>query len=513
MLRYLAQIDLEKALSKWATRLQPHIVTVLIAFVINLLIFGQRLFGGGLATDDLARFYFPGGEQASWLGRWFGGLLSQTAFTGPLQILPYLNGLLSILCITLAGYFSSVILSVQKRFPAVLITLLCSATPFMVHNLYFNTNTSVFVGLVMGVGGVLLAYQSRWSLKVLGIVLLMCSIGTYQTIIQITLTLILFRTILNLTDVADNKAVFTVLLGGAYMVAFVILAFIGSTIANWIVTILANATTRGGYANSLEVTSIMTYVDRLVGCYSIQTGLRFFAEPYSMGIKLFALIGIGTLFLSQRLFDLKNLISLRGLYFVVFVLSLPVVISLPEIVGREVPTRAHLTIGWMTACLFVVTYSHRVWSKNIGLIVSVYLLLFGTLYINVFLYAGQRQTDMDIIRANQIVSAIRQHSEYPGEEQPLKLKIVGVKELRVIGWRLWEQSAFATNWSNTKVFEHFSDLNFVELSEAEYSEIRQSIVDTSGSIHSYPDPSSIIVRDDVVILVLDPDELVEPELP
>ena len=511
MLKTLIRFDIEDALTRLSEKLQPHLRTLGIACVINLLIFGQRLFGGGLAADDISRFYFSGGEQASWLGRWLGGLLSQHVFSGPLHILPYFNGLISIFSITLAGYLTAYHLSVTKRVPAIIITLLCSATPFMVHNVYFNTNTTVFIGTALGIGGLCLGYRKEWGLKILGVLFLMLSIGIYQTIIQVSCVIILFRTILNLGDSKDAKSDFRFLLGGVYMAGYLLVAFLLSNVANSIVTSASDMAPTGRYAESLEVVTLLTYVDRIIGCYTIHTQLNFFSGPYSMGVKLFALFGFGCLALFLNLHLPKNFLSLRAAFFVGFVGSLPIIINLPQLLGLNVPTRAHFTIGWMMASFFMLSYVYRTWTKNIGLLLGTYLLLFGTLYINVFFYAATRQTDMDIMRANQIVSAIRMHPDYPGEEEPIKFKVLGVDYRTVIGWEFHRQSAFATFWSNTRIFDSFTDLNYVSLTEEEVADVKAKLIESERTILAYPDPSSFVFLDDVVVVFIDPEALYNDE--
>lgn len=511
MLQSLIRIDIEEALGRLLDRIQPHLRTLGVAYLINLLIFGQRLFGGGLAADDISRFYFSGGEQASWLGRWLGGLLSQYVFSGPLHILPYLNGLIGIFFITLAGYLTAHHFSVTKRFPAVIITLLCSATPFMIHNLYFNTNTTVFIGTAMGIGGLYLGYHKRWILKVLGLLLIVLSIGIYQTIIQVSCVIILFRAVLVLKESPDGRSDFQVLVKAVYMVGYLLLAFVLSNIANSVVTSFSDMAPTGRYADSFGVVTIMTYVDRLIACYTIHTQLNFFSGPYSLGVKLFALFGMGSLFLVLELYKPKNFLSLRALFFVGFVVSLPIIINLPQLLGQKIPTRAHFTIGWMMASFFMLSYIYRTWTKNIGLILGSYLLVFGVLYINVFLYAAKRQTDMDIIRANQMVSAIRMHPDYPGEEEPLKFKVLGVDYLTVIGWELHRQAAFATDWSNTAIFNSFTDLNYEELTEGEVARTKSQLIESNRKIVAYPDPSSIVILDDVVVVFVNPEALYQSE--
>ncbi len=507
----LLDFDFEEALKRFLSRYSTHIQTLGIAFVINLFVYGQRLFGGGLAADDIARFYQSGGEQASWLGRWFGGIMSQAIFSGPLHILPYFNGLIGIFFITLAGYLTALLFFTEKRFPAIVVTLLCSATPFMIHNMFFSTNTVVFIGIALGVGGLLLAYEKSILLKALGLIMLVLSIGSYQTIIQIGCVVILFRAAIELGKATDKLSVRHVMVQGFGMAVFLGVAFFLSNLVNLAVSTLAGEATSGRYAESMEVTSIMVYVDRFIGCYSIHTQLNFFSAPYSMGVKLFAVFGIGLLSLYLELYKPRKLFSLRGLFFVGFVVSLPVIINLPRLLGPEIPTRAHFTIGWIMAAFFMLSYGYRVWAKNIGLTLSLYLLLFGVLYINSFLYAATRQTDMDIIRANQIVSAIRMHPDYPGEITPMKFRVVGVGSLTVVGWGLHRQSAFATDWSNTRIFEHFTDLNFEGLSEAELSDIKNSVIESGRRILPYPDPSSIFIHENKVVVVIDPDELIQPD--
>ncbi|HGZ70294.1 MAG TPA: hypothetical protein ENK74_02765, partial [Nitratifractor sp.] len=80
---------------------------LILLLLVAIFAYGGKLFFYTLASDDYGRFYSEGREQASWLGRWMAGIFNEHIFTQSLQILPYFNGLIGVVTLTLTGYVSA----------------------------------------------------------------------------------------------------------------------------------------------------------------------------------------------------------------------------------------------------------------------------------------------------------------------------------------------------------------------------------------------------------------------
>jgi hypothetical protein len=79
----------------------------------------------------------------------------------------------------------------------------------------------------------------------------------------------------------------------------------------------------------------------------------------------------------------------------------------------------------------------------------------------------------------------------------------------VLGWRFHDQTAFATDWLNTDIFEAFTDLNFDYLSDSEYVQIENKLVEIGEPIHPYPAKSSFFFLGNYVVVFLDTDDVNE----
>ena len=122
--------SIEHALENYYRKNNVDIKLFFILFIVAMIGYGQGLFFYSLSSDDFARYYSSGEEQASWLGRWMAGIFNQYIFTGSLHILPYLNTLIGVFCFTLAGYISAKFLALTRPLHVSIFTLLVVFFPY-----------------------------------------------------------------------------------------------------------------------------------------------------------------------------------------------------------------------------------------------------------------------------------------------------------------------------------------------------------------------------------------------
>lgn len=194
----LRRYDIERAVSQGLSTYAPHIRLLFLLFLVNLLVYGQKLVGFSLAPDDYQRFLVGSEHQSAWNGRWLTGFAGKYLLGGVLHILPYFNAILGIFSVTLAGYGTALFFGARSSLRRGLITLLCSATPFIAHNFYWSTNAVVWITIPFAVFGVYAAYQKGIKGKIIGLALLVLAIGAYQTALQLALAMILFRTLFDI---------------------------------------------------------------------------------------------------------------------------------------------------------------------------------------------------------------------------------------------------------------------------------------------------------------------------
>ncbi len=502
--------DVEKKIEEFFFDNSREIKLFLFLFLITVIIYGGKLFFNSLATDDFGRFYSKGSQQASWLGRWMAGIINEYIFTGLLQILPYFNGILGVFSFTLSGFLTAKFFNRKNVIEISIITLLIAVTPFFAHNFYFNTNVSVWITTLIGVIGLVLAYRRNKLLKLLGFLFLVITIGTYQAIIQVAVAMVTLKAIIDIIESKNIQEVKKIIFEAFLYIGFIFLAFIVSNIINILYMEYYHLKSCCRYKNSLHIVNLHTYIERIISiykrAYELSFGLLYFRNQFALLYKATIIATVlGIIFFIIKNNDNKEMKVVSILLSGILLSFIPLIINLPLITGNGIPTRAYYVIGWIISGFFAIqVISYRGVFKAISFLLAVSIIILSSYYINVFYYAANRQTIADIIRANQIVNRIRVNTNYRTE--PIELRVVGRKSFSVVGWRSAQQ-ALNTLRSKYAVFKNFTDLRFTVMSDKDYKEMIKYIVQKYKKVNSYPGKNSIIVYNNKVLLILNPEEI------
>ncbi len=474
-----------------------------LLFFTNIFIYGQKLFFTVLAPDDYYWFFEPNiPESASWLGRWMETIFNQHIFTSQyLHILPYIHGIFGVFAITLSAYLTGKILELKENYDLVIVTLLISATPYFAHLLYFNAILSVWIGLLLSIIGLSFLYKSSIPFKVFGFLFIVISAGTYQAIIQVLISIIMIKTLLNITNHQNAKYLIQVILYSLAIVITIGLAFIMSIVINHFYLDYYNLVASGNYAKAGNISDFSIYIDRILQMFNFKPAFYYFGNIYSFIFVLFfslSLIGILYTTIISKLDKLTKFIAIVVIIVLFFII--PIIVNLPFISGTYLPLRSQFVIGWFTAGAFVIfrSYFKGIFCSALEIIIY-YFIATNIYYITVFYYAAQRQTDLDIINSNQIVTQIRLNKNYVSE--PINFKIIGLKLFSVEGWPENLQ-AFGTNWSHYWIFKHFTNFKFQIMDDNEYEKIEQYLIDKGELLHSYPGKNSIVIYENNAVLFL-----------
>ena len=481
----------------------------LTIFLLSLFIFGQKIFFYALPSDDYMRFW--GDDNYKMLitnsSRWAQALLEEFVFTEKILVLPYLHGIIGIFCITLMGYLSAKFLQREKPFEIILTTLLISATAPFAHNLYFSSNISTWITLLIGLIGFFQLYKKSLITKIFGIILLVFSIGNYQSIVQIIAILGIFRALLLLLQKQNLKEIFSIL-KEFFLVIF--LAFIAYMLSFYINELFLHY--HGWHEvhrlrHAEEGLSLNLLLTRLHSIYITSIEFLYFKKPfYILGglITFFGIIGY-----LLRIFALKTATTYKTVLLLLFLLtlfSLPIITNLPMLLGLHIPVRAHFPTGWFIGGFFILTLiSFKGILRTLALITAIFLITVNIYYISRFFDSCARQTDADIHRANAMVQRIRTHPNYTNE--PIGLYIIGQKKFNVIGWDMQWQQPFNSFWVRYKFLKYFTDLNFHIASPKEKQEIYTYVTKHFSHLEAYPAKNSIIVYHNIAILVLNPNKI------
>jgi hypothetical protein len=502
-MKKILNFDIQKIIEDSIARNLEKMKLFFILFFINIFIYGQKIFFYSLATDDYNRFYNGGGEQASWLGRWMAGIFNQTIFAGPLHILPYFNGFIGIFCFTLAGFLTAKILKRKNALEVSAITLLISATPMMAENLHFNTNTSIWVSILLGILGLFLVQKPSKVSKLFGLSFVVIAIGCYQTMVQVAIAINMITLIIDISESKNKKDLKDFYLNFIFSIGFIFLAFGLSILINHLYVQYLNMEISDRFGNAMQGSDISVYWQRIPLMFHNNYGLKFFRRELIALYTTMGLFALGSsIFLVLKGSQVKRTKIISVVFLFLIFLCIPFVINLPNITGNSIPLRAHYTIGWFLAgFLAVQMLSFKNIFKTTSFAVTLTIIILSSCYINIFFDGASRQTTSDFFRANQIVNQIRTHENYTVE--PIKFRIIGTtSKFFVVGWDSAQQ-AFNADWSKDKIFKNFTDFNFVDMSNQEFNEIEDVLIKNGQPIDSYPAKNSIFVEGDKVVLFLD----------
>ncbi|NPA30162.1 MAG: hypothetical protein GXO33_08265 [Epsilonproteobacteria bacterium] len=509
LIQRLARFDLQNILTNLYKSHQKNWQIILTLFVINIIIFGQKLFFDAYPADDYMRFW--GDDNTNMLitnsARWGQALLNKYVFVDKIQILPYLHGLVGIFCFTLMGYLSARFLEREKPFEIGIVTLLITATPPVAHNLFFSTNITTWLTLLLGLVGFFAFYRPGWLSKIFGVAALTFSIGNYQTILQIVLVLLLFKSLLELFkyNIAPSKVFWR-----AFGIVLLTAAAYG--LSSWINSLFIHhyhlhETHRLAKAHhAMHWHVIMEHIRRL---FQTPVELHHLNQPLQTLYRvIFLFSAVLTVFYALFFKPYKPHTVYFGrltLTFTALALLIPL-LNLPILVVDWIPTRAHLPLGWIFGGFAVLFFTFfKGFIRSLALVLFGAVILLHLYYITLFFDACHRQTEMDIRRANMVVERIRTSPGYKGD--PIAFHIAGTQRFHIKGWYMKFQDPFDSYWAKYKFFHYFTDLKFHEASRREMGSIIQYLQKRGEPVQAYPAKNSVIVHDNIAMLILDPGKI------
>lgn len=505
----IINMNIETKIGESIQRNLMDIKLFFIAFAMNIVIFGQKIFFYSIAVDDYMRFYIHdrGFELAALSGRWAQDLLNNYVFIDKLHVLPYFHGIIGVFTFTLAGYLTAKYWNRTNKLEILIITLLISASPMFAHNLHYNTNITAWFTMALGVIGFLMFYRSGIIVKLIGLAFIAIAIGNYQTIVQVIAAMIIFKSILDLMYVDSMEGIKDIFFNGLKSLLFIMLAYAISVGINEIIVHHYNLTGVAKYKSIENIGGISGYIDRVIMMYKPYIYLSYFAHLLPMYKIMGVLSILGIVFTI-----LKNKINLNvkivSFIFITLLFSvIPMVINLPiiEVEPKDLPLRAHFTVGWVIAGVFLIQMiSFKGIIKTFSTVVALSIIVVSVYYINIHFDVISRQTSADISRANQIVNRIRIDKNYLTE--PMKFKIVGKKRFPVKGWKGSPQ-IFYLNRATYNIFKYFTDFKYTKMQDDEYNDMKKYLIKRGDIISSYPGKNSIIVYKNKVILFLNSNEI------
>jgi hypothetical protein len=501
------RFDLVEAAKRWYAKHSGDLKLFGILYLVNIFIFGQRLFFYVLPSDDYMRF---GGDTNTKMlithaARWAQTYLSDYLFAGHLIVLPYIHGLIGVFIFTLMGFLTAKYWRIKGALETAVVTLLISATPMFAHNFLFASNITIWILLLLGFFGFLLLHKKGAVWKIFGFVALVLSIAGYQTIIQILLVVVIVRVLLDILESETAKKIGRVLLHGLYIVASLAIAYLVSVKINQYI-LEHHHWQKAHRLAQAKIDDLATLLHRIEIMYSSPIDLLYFQEQ--LQALMAALVAFGSLLVVMALF--RQGFSKQAFFKLVlaalFVTTLPIIVNLPLLLGVQIPTRAHLAVGWVIAGFVALGFfAAKGLARSLLALAALGLIVVNVYYITYLYDVAYRQTDMDIARARTIVERIRTHDGY--KKEPVALYIEGQRPYSVQGWGIKWQQPFNSYWARYPLFRHFTDLQFHVATQEERKRIFEYLKKNFKQIAAYPGKNSVIVHDGVALVVLDPRKL------
>ena len=159
----------------------------------GLIAHGMALFNKYAIYEDVSQLFGVGATYQS--GRWMLDILHrlEVFFLGGSYSLPLINGLATIIYISLIACMIANLLSVKKILPSISLGGILVTTPVLTGTFgYMFTAPHYAFGLMLGVCGVVLICKKRkWYTCLVGVLLIACAVGIYQATIATVLFLLL----------------------------------------------------------------------------------------------------------------------------------------------------------------------------------------------------------------------------------------------------------------------------------------------------------------------------------
>lgn len=476
-------------------------------FVLALFLtfaYSAKIFSVSYTTDDYARFYatMPWYWESTFTGRWFSSILRHALFQKGLHVLPMLNAFIGVACLSATGTITTKAWGVTNRFERFFAATLIAVSIYWAKSLYFNISTAIIpIGTLLTSVGIYLLIKSLKKAPV-GLLLIVCGFGTYQTTVQLAILIVLTWFIKFIFQEKSNSKQLVVKL--FTLLGIIVFAYGLSDGINSLIVNLNDLTLWSRYAAKeftlAHVASIFIHMGKLPSSGfhgNLPTALEFFLAGLAASAG-----GLAAWKLSSS--------PKRGALFVLLMLALcayfftsRLVFELPRAFGIYPPSRAYTSAGCMLAGFFLLAVrSRKGLIPLLGYVSAAIYILLSILSISMYYDGAQRQTASDIMRANQIVNRIRMDERFNfNEKNRPGFLIVGGKSFPVEGYKA-SQHPLAATPANYNLFLYFTDFRFKQVSAEEENILLRKLAATAG-IASYPYKGSIQFIDNAIILIMD----------
>lgn len=474
-------------------------------FFIFFVVYGGAIFFTHYAGDDIARYYYnrPYYYEVDFLGRWLTGILNHFVFNRYAHVLHYLNSILFVLSITLSTLFSAYALKIEKSSHRLIFCIVVGINVSFAEQLFFNTNITNWFALFFAVFAVYLLSKSL-KFFILSTILLICSLGIYQTNFQVAIILIIMifmKDFFKITNARDYRL-------NIYKYIIILLILIASYYLNDVINKIIMHINHLEPAKRYALFENITIKDIFHNVYNIifkaSVGIvTFYTDIFAIFMYIY-IVHYGVK--SKRANNTSVVFIIINIIFLtISFIVLKLAVFLPSTVGiNDYGLRGLYAMFWSLgafAYFSLYYFKYKLGKYIVTLFIIIYLLP-SIFDINISTDRMNTMTNSEIITANNIVTRIRMNKDYQAIKSKPKFLIIGSVCLLVKGscsqsaltWKPWAPFIFI-NFTNFK-FTYVTDDMEKKKILVRLAMMNNNFIFNKGK--------NIVVVDDTVVLVLDP---------
>jgi hypothetical protein len=482
-------------------------------FILNVCAYGIYITNITYSIDDYGYIFTKLNIITS--GRWLADFIYNVIFQA--SYMPVLSPLFCIACYIFTGIGLCKLWEVREKKTCFIIIALWCLHPYLLDGYNFRVAAvNLAVVYVMALSALLLVSRGRMGF-VLSTLLFCGALSIYQAVISFTLSVIMIMILIACVRGGVSLATIRMSIKRAgscllMLCISVVLYFVLTKAVFLLLNLRANSRLDAGFISTLDQLWVK------FGWLTLTLAVRIlpipeFVLPFVGKLVLFIILVLGAVAALKKSLTWMSA-GLVGVW--ILLIPLAAVSFIIPLAESDLPWRVCMGLVVFWAGMFTVTQeSCSIYIRRMGFASGVFLVGYFVLNNNAIFYKQYLCNQKDVVTGNRLIAKIQSLDNYhPGME----LAIVGVLPTESFtkegkGYReivreyikyssqrkyFLAASAFETDWS-----KYVFLLGFLDMELKKSSTEKEGLARMLAAGHkSWPDPSSVFIQDEMVIVVL-----------
>ncbi len=485
-----------------------------VAFGLNIISFLGFIVHETYTSDDYSYIFTHVHHLPQ--GRWFAGFIYNTLLQG--SFMPTLSPIIAIIFHIIAGIFVCKFWELNKT-TSLFVILLWSLHSYHLETFNFRISTILISSVyILSSVAVWLAPKSK-KYFFISVFLFYLTLSTYQVSLGYVVSVVMVYVLLGVTrggfsKDSVRKAARYLLLYGAMIVLSVILYFVVTKVIFIVLDVQALQRFQIGFIKNYEQLQAKTAVVATLLFVRLMP-LSEFIMPFFGKLVIFLISILGCIAAAQKT---NSLWSRLGILLWIIIIPLGAILFMLPLAVLWMPWRVCLGLAIFIVGMFALTQeASRKWIRQTSIVLASVLVVYLLLNNNSIFYKHFLVNHDDKVMATRVIDKIQSLEQYkPG----LPVVIVGnvpkqkfSKEGKsnqeiIVGYAKHAMqrryslatSAFTIGWGKYNILLKYMNLDCQRPTEDEITMAYSQAVGRKA----WPDPSSVFIHNDVVILVLTP---------